>query len=451
MLKNQKVKDDLERSTAVSRFNITSKLSRLKQYQLSLIGVFVCFVFGGFYVLDVLYSYSEYDNVLNPVGALAQWLASFYTKAPSLVRVGSDRAILTYNIILATRIIVPVIVALCFLLLMHGKQRRHSWFVNSLLVLQIACSAAEVSPLLYLLPLQFPLLLPTRKAWKFLLLQTLLVFLTFVYALLANPALTMMNLQKAMIGFSELLIFYLLIFIATLTFVRERTSRLKLGAANAELQAMQILLHDTVSASERIRIARDLHDAIGHHLTALNLHLDLATRQTDASISSGLQTAITTSRELASSLLAEVRAVVSAERDAQQINLHQALSALCEGIPKPVIELRFDPATEISSALLAHTLFRCIQEAISNTVKHAAATHLFIHLERNQKSIDLRIEDNGKACMQLHEGNGLRGMRERVEQLGGELQFSAMVGQGFSLTIRLPLDSAGMPAIGVRA
>lgn len=90
----------------------------------------------------------------------------------------------------------------------------------------------------------------------------------------------------------------------------EEAGRRTLALLHAETQATQHLLGDNVRMAERARIARDLHDAIGHQLTAINLHLELAARQTPAPAPSALSAA----RALAQGLLAEVRAIVSVER-----------------------------------------------------------------------------------------------------------------------------------------
>lgn len=90
----------------------------------------------------------------------------------------------------------------------------------------------------------------------------------------------------------------------------EQRRRARIAAAHAELLGTRQLLADAVRTSERVRIARDLHDAIGHHLTAINLHLDLAKRQAGNPVAESLEAA----HGLALRLLAEVRKVVSTER-----------------------------------------------------------------------------------------------------------------------------------------
>src|SRR6202011_2427221 len=137
---------------------------------------------------------------------------------------------------------------------------------------------------------------------------------------------------------------------------------------------------DGVRDSERARIARDLHDALGHHLTALNLHLDLASRH----VGSGAVESLRISRELAQSLLAEVRATVNTQRGQRAINLRQALETLCAGIPFPSIALSYDERIEIGEPTLVDTIFRTVQEAITNAVRHSGASEVSVNLHRRK-------------------------------------------------------------------
>lgn len=214
----------------------------------------------------------------------------------------------------------------------------------------------------------------------------------------------------------------------------EMRDRMTLDNAHADLLATQRLLADVIRTAERERVARDLHDAIGHHLIALKLQLDLAMRQVGGHIIESVQT----SRELAQHLLAEVRAVVSIEREHQPIDLRQALETLCAGIPSPRIALSFDAALALNSPSLAHTIFRSVQEAISNAVRHSGASVLQIGLSSVSDGLMLSIRDNGSGMHAIKTGNGLRGIRERIEQHGGKLDIANRAEGGFSLQIWLP-------------
>ncbi len=218
----------------------------------------------------------------------------------------------------------------------------------------------------------------------------------------------------------------------------EQRNRSALASANAELLATQALLGDTVRASERLRIARDLHDAAGHHLTALKLHLDLAQRQSDGKAAAALATA----NQLAGDLLAEVRAVISSERRDEAIDLRAALESLCAGIPRPKIRLDMEEGIRIRSASAAHTLFNCVREALTNAARHANAEEVTITLRLHEGEVLLTVTDNGCGSSGA-EGNGLRGMRERLAQHGGRMDAATRAQGGFALDIAMPAAGAG--------
>lgn len=225
-------------------------------------------------------------------------------------------------------------------------------------------------------------------------------------------------------------------FLAGRLVLREHRMRRSLAAAHAQMLATQSLLAETVRGAERLRIARDLHDAVGHHLTALNLHLDLALRQSREAAPPALITA----RDAGGQLLAQVRNVVSGSRQDQDIDLEQAIRLLCEGIPGPVISLHIDPAATRHRAPVAHALFCCIQEAVTNALRHAHARRLDITLAVQDGATMVRVADDGRASAGLAEGNGLRGIRERLADLGGELHYGTQADGGFALELRLPMQ-----------
>jgi signal transduction histidine kinase len=219
-----------------------------------------------------------------------------------------------------------------------------------------------------------------------------------------------------------------------LLFSAERRGRAQLARAHAELLATQQLLADAVRASERARIARDLHDALGHHLTALNLHLELATRHSGGADIESLRI----SRELAQRLLAEVRVTVNVERRQRVINLRQALETLCAGIPFPSIALTYDERIEIREPTLADTVFRTVQEAITNAVRHSRAAAVNVNLRRHNDGLAISVSDDGDGAPLVEEGHGLTGIRERVESLGGQLRTASGAEGGFRLSVWLP-------------
>lgn len=226
--------------------------------------------------------------------------------------------------------------------------------------------------------------------------------------------------------------------------VAERRSRAQLAATHAELVCAQQQLAQQARLQERLRIARELHDAMGHHLVALGIHLQLAQHATAAKAARALATAA----ELAHSLLAQVRATVSAERAPQATDLRAALQALVRTVPHPQVQLHLAPELPAVDAQLAHTLLRCTQEALSNALRHAHARRIDVSLQVQQSppGIALTVRDDGRGASHPAPGSGLQGMQERVQACGGRMHWFTQPGQGFGLNLWFPLQGVA-PAV----
>lgn len=381
------------------------------------------------------------DNLHNPIGIAATQLAAAFTPAPSLVRAGSERAELALRLFVGAE---ALLIALFIFLLYRCAFRKAGPATVALIGFQLAIGVALDSLVFSLLAtVQLAALLPLRAGLAWLAAQ-------FAAGLALDMALLLLAQSQSQLSDSSLrtvlavLVFERcmlpLAFAFTWLVRKDREVRLKLAAAHAQLQATQALLGDTVRASERMRIARDLHDSIGHHLTALNLHLDLALRQAGTDASASLHT----SRELAHGLLSEVRGVVGIERQQRRVDVGQALRLLCAGIPSPGITLEMDEGIDACSPAAAHVLFCCVQEAVTNTVRHARASTLAIEVKRDGETLLASVADDGRGSA-APAGNGLAGMRERVAELGGTLRIDSAPGCGFALAIALP--AYGMPGV----
>lgn len=214
----------------------------------------------------------------------------------------------------------------------------------------------------------------------------------------------------------------------------EAAARAELAQANAELRATQALLADSSRMGERLRISRELHDLIGHHLTALALNLEVASHKSEGEVRGHVDTA----RSVAKLLLADVRDAVTTLRDDAHIDVGEALRALVGAVPKPAIHLRVPADLRISDPATAQVLIRCVQEVITNTVRHAHADNLWVSIDLGEAGVLIEARDDGRGAEQLTPGNGLRGMRERLEGIGGALDIRVHPGQGFQLSARLP-------------
>lgn len=213
----------------------------------------------------------------------------------------------------------------------------------------------------------------------------------------------------------------------------EAEQRRELSVRFAELESTQRLLGESTRMSERLHISRELHDTVGHHLTALSLNLQLASHLTEGEAGRAVREAHMVSR----TLLAEVREVVGSLRAESAVDLRGALASLTRAAAEPRIEVSVAEELEFRDPALAHVLLRCAQEAVTNAIRHAGASRVQVRLERSA-GLRLTVEDDGRGADAVRPGNGLRGMRERVEQCGGALKLETSRGAGFRIEILLP-------------
>lgn len=227
----------------------------------------------------------------------------------------------------------------------------------------------------------------------------------------------------------------------------ERTEALlrELQSAHAELAAAREREKDLAVAEERVRLAREIHDGLGHHLTVLNVQLQAAAKLIERDPERAA-TAITTSREVAQAALDEVRQSVAAMRRTpldgraldealrslvQEFDRHSPLSA---GFEQSGAAIPLVPAASM-------TIYRAAQEGLTNAQKHASAAQVTIRLAWLPAQVRLVVQDDGAQPLNSAGGGfGLAGLRERAEQLGGTFSAGAHPDHGFTLELSLPLE-----------
>ncbi|MBV8034554.1 histidine kinase [Roseateles sp.] len=220
----------------------------------------------------------------------------------------------------------------------------------------------------------------------------------------------------------------------------EAEKRRWLQAVLAEQMAGEQLLAEQLRYSERMQIARELHDLMGHHLTALNLQLQLGGALLARADSGGAGQALGRAQGVAAQLLADVREAVSQQRSSQRIDLSAALQALAEGIASTRIELKLDEAARDLGPRAAHALLRCVQEGVTNSVRHAGARRVQVELRGEGDEVAVGIDDDGRGAPHWHAGragNGLSGMAERMAELGGQMRVTR-TSPGFRIELRCP-------------
>ena len=226
-------------------------------------------------------------------------------------------------------------------------------------------------------------------------------------------------------------------FMSGVVALRQNDARDELRKVKSEFRATQALLADYTRIAERVRIARELHDVVGHHLTALTLNLEVATHLVEGKALDHVGQA----HSLAKLLLADVREVVSEMRRDDKVDLAAALRTLVGGVPEPRIHLDLPLASAPTDPRRAQVLLRCAQEMITNSVRHARADNLWIGLTHDAAGITLTARDDGQGTREVELGNGLTGMRERLQHLGGRLEVESAPGAGFRLQAWVPIES----------
>ena len=304
--------------------------------------------------------------------------------------------------------------------------------------LQIAIALVTDTQLLVIVAIALAYVLPPRRALPWLAGQMAAYGALQGVRLTGTLGLQPLDLVAALLDAGMSLSWMALAFGIGYLAARERRSRIRLAGLHADLLSTQHLMMDTLRLSERASIARNLHDAIGHHLTALNLHLDLGLRQAGSSAPESLRIA----RGLAGELLREVRSVVSLDQQVRYLDLRAALQVLADAIPFPRVTLHYDETLAIGKPEHAHAILRCVQEGITNAIRHAGASLVEVHVRAQAGGVSVRIADDGAARAAIREGNGLRGMRERLQALRGTLEIHHRPGQGVDLQASLPAGEA---------
>lgn len=213
---------------------------------------------------------------------------------------------------------------------------------------------------------------------------------------------------------------------------KETLAREKADQLNRELLSTQALLSQATKQAERVRIARNIHDLLGHHLTALTINLQVAARIT----SGDAKEKVDECHGLAKLLLSDVREAVSEIREKSNLELKSALLALIEGVPKVKVSLDYDQQICLTDVTIAEAILRCVQESLTNSLKHSHATEFNISIQQRDK-LQITMHDNGGMTDNMTLGNGLTGIRERIQALGGEVRFDASE-TGFFTEVVLP-------------
>lgn len=226
------------------------------------------------------------------------------------------------------------------------------------------------------------------------------------------------------------------------------TSKQELEQAHTQLQQYTNEVEELTVIRERTRLAREIHDTLGHYLTIITIQLETISKLFGRDPAQALNE-VEEARKVAAQAMQEVRNAVTALRPggAAQLQPLEAFNHLGDefrrGAPGVELVLDLDTALPPLTMEIQHTLYRVAQESLTNVRKHAQATKVLVRLRYEQETVELLVRDNGKGQEQegkeqLTGGFGLVGLRERVELLGGQVSFGPIEPTGYRVLVRIP-------------
>jgi signal transduction histidine kinase len=317
----------------------------------------------------------------------------------------------------------------------------------------------EFSPFLYMLPPYLAVVYFGKSAG-----YALLAFVEVVYIAKLSWYQPHWYLQRTNI-FLVILFTFGALFVVTMARVvaREQASRVRAELLLAEVERSRQQLQtnaeqiaELATTEERNRVAREIHDSLGHALIAINVQLEKALIYYEQSPQEAVQ-AIADAKGVAKEALQDVRGSVRALRTPGIFFCTQSITSLVHQMQHGslTVDLSVGGSEDGFSRQDLVALYRVAQESFTNIQKHAQARHVQVKLRFSEQEAYLSIQDNGcgfdPALLQqvktAHAGGyGLQGMRERVELVRGSLQVNSQVGQGTTVAVTIPNRRGTLPS-----
>lgn len=248
---------------------------------------------------------------------------------------------------------------------------------------------------------------------------------------------------------AEFLMFGLSLFLISrlvTTLIAERRTQEKLTQAHHQLRQYSLQIEELAAVQERNRIAREIHDSLGHALTSLNVQLQTGLKLWQRNPEEA-HAFLEQAQQLGTIAMQEVRQSVSTLRADEQNEtpLQETIATLLQEF-RQSRDIPIQSSIHLTTPLspeMSRILYRLTQEALTNICKHAEATEVRLELKTDPNQVYLAIADNGRGFSypQITSGYGLQGMKERVAAMNGNFHLQTSPGQGCQITITLPLNN----------
>lgn len=217
---------------------------------------------------------------------------------------------------------------------------------------------------------------------------------------------------------------------------------IELEQANEKLKEYSKKIEELTIESERNRVAQEIHDSLGHSLTALIMQLDYIEKILEVNPQRAKEITIKAQNSARNSMIELRQAVYCLKNNNTNKGLIEAINDMILNIKlTDNIEIIFnlDGDVEILKPEIKNFIYKTIQEGLTNGIKHGKAGKFLIELANKNNEVILNIKDNGQGCSDIIKGNGLIGMENRVYPLGGMIKFGKDVDNGFYINAVIPI------------
>ena len=221
-----------------------------------------------------------------------------------------------------------------------------------------------------------------------------------------------------------------------------RKNNYEMEAARARLLDYSRQVERITKLEERNRISRELHDSIGHSLTGIFMQVDASIQLLEADREKGMEV-LRSAHDNINNAIESVRNTVRRIRPVDYQNYAASLNDLVDRFRKTTgvnVELKSIGMPYELFPSMETVLFRNVQEALTNAVRHGRAENILVHLVYKPDCVELIVSDDGPGCLDIKKGFGLSGIEERLDIIGGKVVYSGE--KGFTVHMFLPYSTA---------
>lgn len=383
---------------------------------------------------------------------ITNWLKLFtYISATVLLIVNNDLDKLTW--------LIPLVVLLSFVnysryywLIPDNKPIRYVWastILEMLLIISIGFLDKSNVNILFFFVCISSTIITYPFIYSLFLAAVYIASAFFTYAVINGVGEFMKSILLIFLSYGVPTAFVMVMNFLVKMQVREKE---KLAHMNAELeQAYKKLIENSAVArklmveQERTRMSREIHDTLAHTLTTLIVQLE-ACKKLAALDPSRLPVELEKAQELSRSGFNDIKRSIKALRPQamEDKSLFASITSIInDTMENTNVHITFNNSLPLGIKLTSQievTIFRVIQESITNSIRHGQAGEIEIALKRDNGTLQLYIEDNGTGCANIKKGYGMQGIRERIESLSGSVGFSSSHGKGFKTTVSIPYE-----------